>query len=156
MDDDFAEKLMTIAGKCIDTPMPEINGDIDVMMADKRKKTNQEIKMRDKEFVNEESAKIEKWADDQTFSLEQELKDVKRQIKEKERDFRKEANDALRRQLQVDILTLQKAQRRKRQELFTLEDEIIDKRDRLIADIDSALNKQSTEEVLFTIAWQVI
>ena len=100
--------------------------------------------------------KIEQWAEDQTFSLEEELRDVKKRIKEREREFRKETDDHRRRQLQTEIINLQRNQRQKRQEMFSLEDEIIVRRDALIAAIDSSLDKAAEEEHLFTIAWQVV
>ena len=121
-------------------------------MALKRKALNESIALRDKQFIDEESAKIEQWAEDQTFSLEEELRDVKKRIKE----FRKETDDHRRRQLQTEIINLQRNQRQKRQELFSLEDEIIVRRDALIAAIDSSLDKAAEEEHLFTIAWQVV
>ena len=114
------------------------------------------IALRDKQFIDEESAKIEQWAEDQTFSLEEELRDVKKRIKEREREFRKETDDHRRRQLQTEIINLQRNQRQKRQEMFSLEDEIIVRRDALIAAIDSSLDKAAEEEHLFTIAWQVV
>jgi len=40
--------------------------------------------------------------------------------------------------------------------MFSLEDEIIVRRDALIAAIDSSLDKAAEEEHLFTIAWQVV
>lgn len=68
----------------------------------------------------------------------------------------KETDDHRRRQLQSEILALQRNQRQKRQELFSLEDEIMVRRDALIAAIDNSLNKAAEEEHLFTIAWQII
>lgn len=38
---------------------------------------NESIALRDKKFIDEESSKIEQWAEDQTFSLEEELRNVK-------------------------------------------------------------------------------
>ena len=66
------------------------------------------------------------------------------------------SDDHRRRQLQTEIINLQRNQRQKRQELFSLEDEIIVRRDALIAAIDSSLDKAAEEEHLFTIAWQVV
>lgn len=157
MPDDFVEKLMTISGIIMDISLPDIPVDsLNTLIDTKRAAINAEVAIRDKHFIDEESVKIEQWAEDQTFSLEQELCDTKRQIKEKEREFRKETDDKKRRQLQTDILALQRVQRQKRQELFTVEDDIIGRRDALIAAIDDSLNKAATEERLFTIAWKII
>lgn len=157
--DDFVEKLMSISGNVTvkDDNLPYI--DDSNLLADidsKRKVLNERIALRDKKFINEESAKIEQWAEDQTFSLEEELRNVKKQIKECEREFRKETDDYRRRQIQSEILSLQRSQRQKRQEMFSLEDEIITRRDALIAAIDNSLNKKVEEEHLFTILWQII
>ena len=157
MPDDFVEKLMSRSGHVAKGISPVIDDTLlPAEMASKRKALNESIAMRDKHFIDEESAKIEQWAEDQTFSLEEELRNVKKQIKEREREFRKETDDHRRRQLQSEILALQRNQRQKRQELFSLEDEIMVRRDALIAAIDNSLNKAAEEEHLFTIAWQII
>ena len=157
MPDDFVEKLMSISGHVSKDFLPVMDDThLQTEMALKRKAMNESIALRDKQFIDEESAKIEQWAEDQTFSLEEELRNVKKQIKEREREFRKETDDHRRRQLQSEILALQRNQRQKRQELFSLEDEIMVRRDALIAAIDNSLNKAAEEEHLFTIAWQII
>ena len=157
MPDDFVEKLMSISGHVSKDFLPVMDDThLQTEMALKRKALNESIALRDKQFIDEESAKIEQWAEDQTFSLEEELRDVKKRIKEREREFRKETDDHRRRQLQTEIINLQRNQRQKRQELFSLEDEIIVRRDALIAAIDSSLDKAAEEEHLFTIAWQVV
>ena len=157
MPDDFVEKLMSISGHVSKDFLPGMDDThLQTEMALKRKALNESIALRDKQFIDEESAKIEQWAEDQTFSLEEELRDVKKRIKEREREFRKETDDHRRRQLQTEIINLQRNQRQKRQELFSLEDEIIVRRDALIAAIDSSLDKAAEEEHLFTIAWQVV
>ena len=157
MPDDFVEKLMSISGHVAKGISPVVDDTLlQAEMESKREALNERIAMRDKQFIDEESAKIEQWAEDQTFSLEEELRNVKKQIKDREREFRKETDDHRRRQLQAEILALQRSQRQKRQELFSLEDEIITRRDALILAIDNSLNKSVGEEPLFTIAWQIV
>ena len=152
MEDDFVSKLMTIPATSTSADIAETTG---LLKIEKEKVSalTKEIDLRNREFINEESAKIEHWADDQTSFVEQELKDLKRQIKEKERTFRTESDDNVRFSLQKEILSLQKAQRQKRQELFTVEDEIIQKRDALIDKIGTSLSATMTNETLFTINW---
>lgn len=114
-----------------------------------------EINERSKKFINEESEKISRWADDQTFALEQELRDVKRRIKEKERAFNAETDAAIRLEFQKDIQSQQRLLRQKRQALFTLEDEIDERRQMLIQQIEASLNQNVSEEKLFTINWTI-
>lgn len=90
MPDDFVEKLMSISGHAAKGISSVIDDTLlQVEMASKRKALNESIAMRDKQFIDEESTKIEQWAEDQTFSLEEELRNVKKQIKERERNSEK-------------------------------------------------------------------
>lgn len=157
MPDDFVEKLMTVPAFISGSfEGSAVNDRLQTMMTDKRKTIDEEIAIRDRKFIDEESAKIEQWAEDQTFNLEQELRDIKKQIRDKDRDFRRETNDRTRLQMQTDIQALQRLQRRKRQDLFSLEDEIMTRRDNLIASIDDSLNKAAVQENLFTIRWKIV
>ena len=114
-----------------------------------------DINERSKKFISEESEKISRWADEQTFTLEQELLDVKRRIKEKERVFNTEREAPTRLELQKDIQTLQRLMKQKRQALFVLEDEIDERRQQLIQQIEASLNQTFIEEKLFTINWTI-
>ena len=68
MDDDFVSKLMAI---------PAISShvsDIDLQSVaqcekEKLEALSGQIKQRNKQFINDESVKIERWAEDQTFSV---------------------------------------------------------------------------------------
>ena len=114
-----------------------------------------EINERSKRFIDEESEKISRWADDQTFALEQELRDIKRRIKEKERTFNSESDANARLELQKDIQSQQRLLRQKRQALFMLEDEIDERRHMLIQQIEASLRQTVNEEKLFTINWTI-
>lgn len=60
------------------------------------------------------------------------------------------------RQIQADIQSLERSKKQKRRDIFNLEEEIEERRDELIAQIDDSLNKDSEQERLFTIHWTVI
>lgn len=157
MPDDFVEKLMSISGRITNVTFPEIDESrLKAEMDHKQDVVSEYIALRDKEFINDESEKIERWAEDQTFTLEEEVRNVKKQIKECEREFRNEKDDHRRRELQSEIISLQRTLKQKRRELFDVEDEIMARRNELIAEIDNSLNKSAEEEYLFTIAWQVV
>lgn len=111
LDDDFVAKLMSIPATSV--PVPPV--DIQPVLPLEKKNIHaltEQINLRNKQFINEESVKIERWADDQTSLLEQELKDLKKQIKEKERVFRAEADDGKRLSLQKEIQSIQKCKDR--------------------------------------------
>lgn len=157
MPDDFVEKLMSISGRITNTQFPEIDDSrLKAEMDHKQDIVSEHIAIRDKEFINDESAKIERWAEDQTFTLEEELRNVKKQIKKCEHEFRNESDNKRRLELQSEIMSLQRTLRQKRNDLFTVEDEIMARRKALIEEINNSLNKSAKEEYLFTIAWQVV
>jgi hypothetical protein len=53
------------------------------------------------------------------------------------------------------IQKLERQQRRQRQEIFAVEDEIMVKRDELIESLEKRLAQQTQSETLFTIRWTV-
>jgi hypothetical protein len=52
--------------------------------------------------------------------------------------------------------SLEKQQRRQRQEIFKVEDEIIIKRDELIGKLEKRLAQKTENLTLFTIQWSVV
>lgn len=158
MESDFVDKLMTVSASVSEEVEDEnlVKDKLQSVLNTKCAKLDNDIKVRDKQFIDEESRKIEQWAEDQTNSLEQDLRDIKRRIKERNTDFRKETDEVKRRQIQADIQSLERSKKQKRRDIFNLEEEIEERRDELIAQIDDSLNKDSEQERLFTIHWAVI
>ena len=58
-------------------------------------------------------------------------------------------------QIQEKIQKLERQQRRQRQEIFKVEDEIMEKRDALIEALERRLAQRTQAERLFTIQWAV-
>ena len=58
--------------------------------------------------------------------------------------------------IQQQIQKLEKQQRRQRQEIFQVEDSIIEKRDALIESLERRLSQKTESEQLFTIEWAVV
>jgi superfamily II DNA/RNA helicase len=107
-------------------------------------------------FFNEAREKLEKWADDMVLAAEKALKDTKEQIKIQKRQARLADNLDEQHEIQKIIQKLEKQQRRQRQEIFQVEDSIIEKRDALIATLERRLSQKTKSSSLFTIAWEVI
>jgi hypothetical protein len=107
------------------------------------------------EYFNEAREKLEKWADDMVLAAEKSLKDTKEQIKLSQRQARLAVNLEEQHDIQQKIQKLEKQQRRQRQEIFKVEDEIIEKRDNLIAALERRLTQKTESEHLFTLSWEV-
>ena len=58
--------------------------------------------------------------------------------------------------IQAKLQELERRQRKQRQEIFNQEDEVADKRDELIANLQKRLSRGHAVETLFTIRWAVV
>jgi len=105
---------------------------------------------------NQARDKLEKWADDMVLSAEKRLADTKEQIKALRRQARQAVTLDEQHHIQQNIQKLEKQQRRQRQEIFQVEDEIMAKRDALIESLERRLSQKTVTERLFTIAWSVV
>jgi superfamily II DNA/RNA helicase len=108
------------------------------------------------QHFNEAREKLEKWADDLVLAAEKALKDTKEQIKIFQRQARLATNLDEQHEIQQKIQKLEKQQRRQRQEIFQVEDSIIEKRDALIDALERRLTQKTESERLFTIEWSVV
>ena len=113
------------------------------------------LEVRNMGSFTQETDKLDTWADDLKVSLEREIKDIDRRIRET-RTLSKGAATL------ADKLAAQKNQRdlevmrdRKRRELFDRQDEIQAIRDSLIDELEKQLKQNVTATRLFTIEWEV-
>ena len=103
----------------------------------------------------EERDKLEKWADDKLLATEEALRDTKAKIALLKREARKAPSLDEQAKIQEQIKGLEKLQRKQRQQIFDVEDEIMEKRDELIDALQERLKQTSNIDHLFTIRWRV-
>ena len=89
-------------------------------------------------------------------AAEKELADTKAQIKSIRRQSRLATTLDEQNDLQQKIVALEKKQRKQRQQIFEVEDEIAEKRDTLIAALQRRMSQKTKITPLFTIQWRVI
>lgn len=111
---------------------------------------------RNSRLFNEERERLEKWADDMVIAAEKDLADTKSQIKALRRQARLATTLDEQNDLQHKIRELEKKQRRHRQQIFDIEDQIAEKRDGLIDALQRRMSQKTTSSNLFTIRWQVV
>lgn len=116
---------------------------------------SQSLEANNKHF-SEAREKLEKWADDLVLAAEKALRDTKEQIKVAQRQARLATNLDEQHEIQQRIQKLEKQQRRQRQEIFQVEDGIIEKRDGLIEALEKRLTQQTETRTLFTLEWAVV
>lgn len=152
---EFAEKLLNIP--TISTGNVRVQEEASRKLAflydNRRAALTVQIEERNKALLDAEIQHIEKWAEDQQLTLENELKDIKTKIKEKKRLLSRSENAQQTLTLEKDLNTLTRQQKRKRAEIFELEDEIEEKRDGMIDKVKAFIQQHITEEELFCVHW---
>lgn len=156
--EEFAEKLMNIPSydEQVSSPLSgQMQQKLSYLCAQQRAKLTADIEERNKALLDEEIQHIEKWAEDQQLTLERELNDIKAKIKEKKRLLNRSENAQQTLALEKELNTLTRQQKRKRAEIFDLEDEIEEKRDGMIDKVKAFIQQHITETQLFRIHWQL-
>ena len=116
---------------------------------------NRSLEANSKHFASARE-RLERWAEDKVFAAEKALKDTKEQIKGVRREARQAATLEEEAVVQAKLQELERRQRKQRQEIFAQEDEVAEKRDELIANLQKRLQRGQSVETLFTIRWSVV
>ena len=111
---------------------------------------------RNRDFFDVEMDKLDQWADDMKISLEKEIRDLDAEIKLRKAEAKKMLNLEAKVKSQRQIKELEKKRSEKRQTLFSAQDEIDDKKETLLTDIEKRLNQKIEQKQLFTIQWKMI
>jgi hypothetical protein len=106
-------------------------------------------------LFSEERERLEKWAEDMVFAAEKDLADTKAQIKAVRRQSRLATTLDEQNELQQKLTELEKKQRKQRQQIFQIEDQIGEKRDLLIDGLQKRMSQRTKIAPLFTIQWRV-
>ncbi|MFO0916093.1 MAG: SNF2-related protein [Pirellulales bacterium] len=106
-------------------------------------------------LFSEERERLEKWAEDMVIAAEKDLADTKAQIKAIRRQSRLATTLDEQNDLQQKLASLERKQRKQRQQIFEVEDQIADKRDALIDGLHRRMSQKTKVNSLFTIRWRV-
>ncbi len=87
---------------------------------------------------------------------EKALADTKAQLRQLNRQARLATTTEEQHGFQLKIRNLERGQRRQRQRIFDVEDEIRERRDELIDQLEQRMKQRTNEEELFTIRWRVV
>jgi superfamily II DNA/RNA helicase len=107
-------------------------------------------------YFIEESERLEKWAEDIIKSAEKELDDNKKYMRELKRQDKLAKTTAEKLEIQKQIRDAQAKQSRLRRDIFSVEDEINSKRDKLISELEEQMKEKTNLETLFMVKWKII
>lgn len=155
--DDDPVKLLRLPASSHSSGQHAEAGDT-LLFADVESRRNallREINQRNLGYFEQEVQKLDAWADDLKLGLEQEIKEIDRQIKE----VRSTAATA---PTLEEKLSWQKKQReleakrgRLRRDLFARQDEVEEQRNKLIGELEGQLRQQVEERILFMVEWEL-
>lgn len=153
--EDDPEKMLKLSVVAMQEHSLQMREDIEQDCEQRKNALLRHINQQNLSYFDNEIQKIDGWADDLKQGLEQEIKDVDRQIKE----VRKAATVAptLEEKLecQQQQRTLEGKRNKLRRELFDKQDEIDAKRDELITQLQAQLEQKVDVLELFKIKWEI-
>jgi superfamily II DNA or RNA helicase len=115
-----------------------------------------DLEARNGKWLDSEIEKLDRWTEDLKFGLEQEIKDLDKEIREVRRES--VASTGLQHKLehQRRLKDLTAARNQRRKDLFVAQDEVEARRETLIADIEGKLKQQQDLTPLFTVRWRIV
>lgn len=157
LSEDQAKRLLML-------PVKEIAGnkmDIDLEVVDETGKSYlnallKNLSERDNTYLKFETEKLTKWAEDRMAAAELAIKETKAKIKELNRESQKTVDPAAQLKIQEQLQEQSRKQKKQRQEIFIVEDEIAEMRDKMITDIQKRMKQEINKTHLFTINWKLV
>jgi adenine-specific DNA-methyltransferase len=157
LDAEIACRLFTLPGKTgsqMEVPNEVLNS-LEAITRRRQQAIQRSVSERNARYFEAEAAKLDGWADDLKLGLEREIKEIDRQIKE----ARRAATTALTLEEklagQKQIKSLESLRNQKRRSLFDAQDEVDNRREDLITEIEGKLAQKSELHPLFTIRWRL-
>ena len=151
------EKLLRLpattraAGLCNNVGNDTLAADVESRRTDLLREINQ----RSLGYFEQEVQKLDAWADDLKLGLEQQIKDIDREIKEVRRTAATSPTLEEKLAHQKRQRDLEGKRSKLRRELFIRQDEVEAQRNDLISQLEVQLQLQVEERTLFTIEWEL-
>jgi hypothetical protein len=158
IDNEACAKLFSVGANVhpVETPTSTVADRLQAEAEQHAKATlNRSLDANNKHFASARE-RLERWAEDKIYAAEKALKDTKEQIKGVRREARAAATLEEEAVIQTKLQELERRQRKQRQEIFNQEDEVAEKRDKLIVNLQKRLSRGHSVETLFTIRWSVM
>ena len=157
LETEFAERLFSLYGyETYDVEVPvEVKKHCEKLIVSQKEKAEEVNNIRNQQFFDEEIDKLDIWADDMKISLEKEIKDLDSEIKLKRAEAKKLLNLEAKIAAQRLVKDLEKKRSLKRKNLYEAQDEIDNKKEVLLSEVEQRLEKKIVETELFTIKWKI-
>ncbi len=148
----FSLKARVAPADAAFAPMGALESVIEQQRAEKQRS----ITERNARFFEEEVGKLDGWAEDLKLTLEREIKEFDRQIKEARRAAATASTLEAKLAAQKQIKNLESQRTQKRRSLFEAQDQVDAKREELIAILEGKLAQRAGLHRLFFVRWRLL
>lgn len=156
LDDDLVNTLFELpAESCCATAGAD--DEVEALRRERVEQRQQAIEAANKQYFLDECAKLDAYSEDLKEGLQRELKDIKKLITEKKREFRNSTDLPLDEMLAIkdELNKLERQRKRMQRDLYDREDEIDAQNEQLQAEMREKLRGNSELERIMTIAFEV-
>ena len=151
------EKLLRLPAEFLPIQSHELNesSTLETELKQQESRHIREVNVRNMGYFEAEVQKLDAWADDLKSGLENEVKELDREIKEVRRTAAVSATLEEKLNWQKRQRELEEKRGQLRRRIFDRQDEIDAQRNRLIEDLEARLSRRVQITNVFTIAWQL-
>lgn len=156
LDAELAERLMAIHCPAVSTchaQMPTTQ--LDKAITKQRDAVARQLDERNAVYFDEETSKLDSWADDLKFGLETEIKQLDKDIKEAKKAASVSMSLASKLEHQKKLRELEQSRNAKRRSLYEAQDSIDEQRDTLIKKVEKQLQCTVKNTKLFAVRWSL-
>jgi superfamily II DNA/RNA helicase len=156
LDAELAERLMAIHCSTVSTSQSQIpSAQLDKVIAKQRDAVARQLDERNAVYFDEETGKLDSWADDLKFGLETEIKQLDKDIKEAKKAASVSMSLASKLEHQKKLRELEQSRNAKRRSLYEAQDSIDEQRDTLIKKVEKQLQCTVKNTKLFAVRWSL-
>ncbi|MGO1425648.1 MAG: SNF2-related protein [Halomonas sp.] len=154
LDQEACERLFNISA-LVEKQAPEPPADLAPLAKRQLDATLSRVLEENHGYFQRERDKLEAWAEDQVASSEAQLEDTRAKIKDAKRRSRVAESLEEQKAAQEVLKSFERQQRRDRQLIFDVQDEIEEKRDALIDALERQMHRKSQTHQLFRVRWEL-
>lgn len=156
LDIETLDRLLSVSGRVVDADdvLPPTER-LDAAASRLRNAVLAQAAERNQSEFHEARERLERWADDQIRGAEANISEIRRELRNLERRARQAETLEEQREIQRQIADVEARQRKARTRVFSIEDEVREKRRQLMDELDRRVAQNSTFETFYRIAWTV-
>jgi adenine-specific DNA-methyltransferase len=157
LDRETCEKLLTIPATVGDEAAvaESVTAQLDAAIQSQVNRVLADTQSRNETFFDAESDKLDRWADDLKENLERELKNIELEIREAKKAKRLAGDLQSKVAAQKKVNELEQQRNHKKRTLFDAQDQIEQRKDTLISDVEARLQQKTGRQNVFTIRWRL-